>query len=311
VDVHIHRVAKRASTRLTVPVLRKRKSSGSLPSENQSSPSHAYSSKHKRSHAVNTDRATMSSLESSRLLSLPRELRDKIWEHAIVDKAEDFLLQPDMTLGRFFYPKSLPPVAFIRHSHFAEIFLVWVRTRSFEFRFKNMIPPSFVWWMDNIGGGRAWSNVKSMSFTTALRIYQSGFGTSLYASNSADIVARATTITHLAITISSLPIMNFDATTGCFTHIRPINELLSAFDFRDILRCERLQSLNFFCCPTWEGDRCIEATDLGCTPQDLFMPLLHWFWHEFGKQGRAVTVQGRLERRGMKFSAEPEWKMGA
>jgi hypothetical protein len=252
----------------------------------------------------------MLSLESSRLLQLPRKLRDKVWEYAIADEAEDFVLHPGMTLTRFFDRKSLPPVAFLRHSHFDEVFLIWVRTCSFEFCFNNMIPPSFVWWMDNIGGGRAWANVKSLSFTTALRIYQPGFGAGLFAPNSADIVARATTIKHLTLTISPLPVVHFDAKTDYFTHVRPIGELLSTFDFRNILRCERLQSVNLSCCPTWEGDRCIEASDLSCTPQDLFLLLCNWFWHEFRNQGRTVAFQGRLERGGKKFSAEPYCNWG-
>jgi hypothetical protein len=252
----------------------------------------------------------MLSLKSSKLLSLPRELRDKIWEYTIVDEAGDFVLQPGMTLTQFFYPKVLPPIAFIRRSHFAEVFLIWVRTRSFEFRFNTMIPPSFVWWMDIIGGGRAWANIKRMSFTTAMRTYQPGFGAGIGASNAADIVARGTTIRHLTLTISSLPVVRFDANTGAFTHVRPMGELLAAFDLRNILRCERLQSLTLLCCPTWKGDRCIEADDLCCAPQDLFLPLCNWFWHAFRELGRTVTIQGRLERRGKKFSTEPQWDWG-
>jgi hypothetical protein len=291
-------------------VAQNRVESGILLSENQHSPYHTCFSRHKRPRAVSVDRAIMLSLKSSKLLSLPRESRDKIWEYTIADEAGVFVLQPGMTLTQFFYPKVLPPIAFIRCSHFAEVFLIWVRTRSFEFRFNTMIPPSFVWWMDIIGGGRAWANIKRMSFTTAMRTYQPGFGAGIGASNAADIVARGTTIRHLTLTISSLPVVRFDANTGAFTHVRPMGELLAAFDLRNILRCERLQSLTLLCCPTWKGDRCIEADDLCCAPQDLFLPLCNWFWHAFRDLGRTVTIKGRLERRGKKFSTEPQRDWG-
>jgi hypothetical protein len=84
-----------------------------------------------------------------------------------------------------------------------------------------------------------------------------------------------------------------------------MSEVLSTLDFYNILRCKRLRTLDVRCCPSWKGDRCIEAEDLGCSPQDLFMPLLTWFWNGFKElQGRMVQVQGRLKRRGRKFDGE-------
>jgi hypothetical protein len=236
---------------------------------------------------------------------LPRKLRERIWEYTIAEEAADFVLGPGMKHTQFFYSNSPPPAPFIRRSYFNEAFLVWVRTRNFQFRFNNMMPPSFVWWMDNIGCGRAWANVKRMSFTAALRTYQPDLYAGLGVSNVADLVARATTLKHLTIILAH-SLLYFDMKTGYFTHIRPIDKLREALDLRNILRWKRLQSLTLLCCPNWKRGRCIEADDLGCARQDLFLVLCNWFCKAFREQSRTVAIQGKLKRDGKKLSAEPE-----
>jgi hypothetical protein len=146
-----------------------------------------------------------------------------------------------------------------------------------------------------------------MSFTAALRVYEpSPFPyTSLW--NAADFVQRAITLQHLTIAISSLMVIHFDSQTGLFTHINPIGELLATLDLRNILRCKQLHSLTILYCPTWTEHSCIEADDLGCRPQDLFGPLLDWFWTTFQEMGKTVQIQGKLQRRGKRFSSEPRW----
>jgi hypothetical protein len=211
----------------------------------------------------------------------------------------------------FFLPKSLPAIAFVRRSLFDEVFVVWIRSREFEYEFNITVPAWFAFWMDKVDGGRTWANVKSMSFTAALRLYEpSPF---LYPAfwNAADFVQRAITLQHLTITISSLTIVHFDARTGLFTHIKPIAELLTTLDLRNIIRCKQLKTLTIICCPTWTEHNCIEADDLNCHPQDLFIPLLNWFWAAFNEVGMTeVQIQGKLQRRGKKFSSEPRWDWG-
>lgn len=137
-----------------------------------------------------------------------------------------------------------------------------------------------------------------MSFNVALRVYRPELGVC----NAADLIARTSTLQHLTITISSLHLIHFEIQTGVFTHFNPISEVLATLDFSNILACKRLKTLDVRCCPSWRGDRCIEAEDLDCSPRDLFIPLLTWFWEGFKElQGRIVQVQGRLERRGRKF----------
>jgi hypothetical protein len=226
----------------------------------------------------------------------------------MADEHEAFMLVPGMKPSRFFYPMSLPPIAFVRRSLFHEVFRVWVRTHSFHFRFNATIPAWFVWWMDNAAEGRAWANVKTLNFTAVLRVYRSDLFPNLGIFNAADLVARATTLRHLTLTISSLSVTHFDSKTGCFTHIKSIDEILANLNFTNVFCCERLQTLTLYCCPTWKGNRCLEAEDLGCRPHDVFVPLCRWFVRNFEEQGRKVKVQGKLDRRGKKWSEETDDK---
>lgn len=90
------------------------------------------------------------------LLALPRELRDKIWEYAIANEEQaDFEVDPNVKPGRFFYSNALPPVAFVQCFLSDEGFLVWVRTRRFEFEFDDFVPPWFMWCLDRIAEGKA------------------------------------------------------------------------------------------------------------------------------------------------------------
>jgi hypothetical protein len=235
-------------------------------------------------------------------------LREKVWGFVMADGNGAFMLAPGMKPSPFFYPMSLPPIAFVRRSLFHEVFLVWVRTHSFQLLFNAIVPAWFVWWMDNIAEGRAWANVKTLNFTAALRVYQPGLLPNFSIFSAADLIARATTLRYLTLTISSLSVTHFDSQTGYFTRIKPIDEILSTLNFTDILRCERLQTLTLCCCPTWKGNRCLEAEDLGCRPHDVFVPLCRWFVRNFEEQGRKVKVQGKLDRRGKKWSEEPDDK---
>ncbi|KAF1915869.1 hypothetical protein BDU57DRAFT_515654 [Ampelomyces quisqualis] len=247
---------------------------------------------------------------NSGLLKLPRELREIVWKYAMADQPKVFLLEPEMRPTPFFLPKSLPAIAFVRRSLFDEIFVVWIRARDFEFDFNITIPEWFAYWMDHVDEGRTWANIKSMSFTAALRVYEPSPFSYPFLWNAADFVQRAITFQHLTITISSLTIIHFDSQSGLFTHIKPIGELLTTLDLRNILLCKQLQSLTILCCPTWTENGCIEADDLGCRPQDLFGPLLDWFWAGFKEMGMTVEIQGKLQRRGKKFSSEPRWNWG-
>jgi hypothetical protein len=231
-------------------------------------------------------------------------LRENVWDFTMADEPDTFTLAPGMKPSRFFLSKSLPPVVFVRRSLFSEIFLVWVRERSLAFHFNGAMPAWFVWWVDNIAEGRAWANVKTMSFTAELRLYQPTFTPTFGIFNAADFVARATTLRRLTLTISSLSVTHFDSQTGYFTHVKPMEEVLSVLNFTNVLRCERLQTLMLHCCPTWRDGRCVEAEDLGCRNHDMFMPLLMWFIRGFKEQGRTVKVQGKLDRRGKKWSEE-------
>jgi hypothetical protein len=246
-------------------------------------------------------------LPTPKLLCLPQELREKVWHFAIANEPEAFVLQPGMKPSRFFYPNSLPPIAFIHPSLFDEVFLVWVRSRTLKIHFNTTIPASFVAWMDTAAQGRAWVNVKSLSFTAALRVYQAAGISGPTTYHAGDIVARAKTLQHLTITISSLSVTHFDPKTGYFTHIKPMDEVLATLDFSTVLRCERLKTLMIYCCPTWKGDLCLEADDLNCRPHDMFVPLCHWFLGKFDEQGRTVEVRGKLDRRGKKWSDGSGW----
>lgn len=254
----------------------------------------------------------MASSTMSRLMSLPLELREKIWKCALADTPKDFVLERGMKPSRFFYPNSLPPLAFVHPQLFEEIFLVWIQSRHFVFESGPTMPEWFVWWMDKIAGGRAWANVKSLSFTEELKFYRPFPlpGRPAYW-NAADLVTRAVTLQRLTITISSLTLIHFNAQTGYFTHIKPMEEVLATLDLRNILHCGPLQDLTVVCCPTWKGKRCIEAADLGCKPEDLFLPLCTWFQQEFLGKSRKVKIRAKLDRRGMKFSGEPRWEWPA
>jgi len=241
------------------------------------------------------------------LLCLPRELREKVWEFAISDEPEAFLLEPGMKPTQFFYAQSLPPAAFVLHSLFEEVFLVWLRARVLEIRFNTTIPADFVRWMDTIADSRAWANVKNLRLTATLRVYEPDLHQTTGLYNAADLISRATTLQHLTITISSLSVTHFDPKTSYFTHVKPVDDILATFDFSNILRCERLKTLTIYCCPTWKGDRCLEAEDLNCQPHDMFVPLCHWFLCAFEEKGRTVQVRGKLDRRGKKWSEGSGW----
>lgn len=119
------------------------------------------------------------------------------------------------------------------------------------------------------------------------------------------------TLQHLTITISSLNFIPFNADTGYFTHIKPMEEVFATLDLRNILHCERLQELTLTRCPTWKDQRCIEVVNLSCKPEELFLPLCTWFQMGFQKQGNKVQILAKLDRCGMKFSREPRWKWPA
>lgn len=60
----------------------------------------------------------------SRLLRLPLELREKIWEFAMANEPKDFVLELGMKPSRFFYPNALPPLAFAHQALFEGVVLV-------------------------------------------------------------------------------------------------------------------------------------------------------------------------------------------
>lgn len=243
-------------------------------------------------------------ITTSKLLCLPRELRDQIWALALDDEPETFELNHGMEPSQFFYPKSLPPVAFIASSLFEEVLLVWLRARTINLPFNTTIPASFVAQIDKISG---WTSIKSLSFTTALRAYQAPRTAIEPAYYAADLVSLATPLQHLTLTVSSLSVVHFDSEEGCFTHVKPMDEVLATLDFSNILRCGRLKTLLLYCCPTWRGTHCLEAEDLYCRPKDLFAPLCRWFMKEFAERGRDVKVRGKLDRRGKKWSEGSGW----
>lgn len=241
---------------------------------------------------------------ASKLLCLPRELREQIWVLVMLDEPDAFLLKPGMEPSQFFYPRSLPPIAFVAPCLFDEVFLVWLRSRTLKLHFNTTIPASFMAYMDTFG---AWTSIKSMSFTAALRSYQAPPSSASPTHFPADLVSLATTLQHLTITISSLFVTHFDTRTGYFTHIKPIDEVLEVLDFSNVLRCERLKTLVVYCCPTWSGDYCLEADDLNCRPHDVFVPLCRWFLGKFEQMGKKVIVRGKLDRRGKKWAEGSGW----